>query len=94
MNQTEFYGYPFNSQTWFKRIKCMHYWRYEHMVKGWPDPQALYSCENCGKTIEQSQPPLNLLKPTRWEIFEREVKKGNGDMVMSPPMIPRDVDMQ
>lgn len=73
---------------WLKRFRCQHYYVEDYRVFGWPDPKMLYHCIDCGKvTIRRpSSPPVNPLRETNQQYYNRMVASGNAHLVMRPSL--------
>lgn len=71
-----------------KRLWCEHFYIDMGLVLGWPDPQHLYKCERCDKEIVRRSElaPVNPIKESPWEVYAREVARGNAAYVMAPTL--------
>lgn len=71
---------------WLKRLKCKHYYIEDHLVQSWPDPKMQYHCVDCDKSIirRPSNPPINPLRETNRQYYDRMVAAGNIHLVISP----------
>jgi hypothetical protein len=69
-----------------QRLKCQHYFIEGDLVQGWPDPKRQFDCVDCGKTVVRrpSEAPLNPLRETNQQYYERMVASGRADQVMRP----------
>lgn len=73
---------------WLKRLRCQHYYIEDYLVQFWPDPKMQYHCADCDKTIVRrpSNAPVNPLRETNQQYYDRMVTSGNAHLVMSPPL--------